>query len=411
MTSSPLTPSRKRLPAASLATVATIAAAALAGCGGSSHSSSSTAASSTAASSTAASGTTSAGGTPTGFTAKAFATGVPIQIKTPTGTVSINQPDDVTNVGSNVFVGFQNNVNPDGTPAPKGSPGTGGTLSTVVEFSSSGSPVTHWNLGGHVDGLTADPANGTVIATTNEDSNARLFVLTPSSPTAVEYKVPALAQHGGFDAISFWKGLMLISASAPGTSGGKAAPQASYPAVFVVTLNSSSHTVSVRPLFLDGATATIANSGKSGTTHLALTDPDSNFAVPTSAQRFGGDFELNSQGDLEQIFVSDTSGKTLSVLKQSLPIDDSAWATDSTGTLYVTESGSDLIWKVTGPFTVGEELVSVAPCNANSAPSACPALPKYPQNTLGVINQSTGAVSTLPGGAGKIQAKGLDFVP
>ena len=52
--------------------------------------------------------------------------------------------------------------------------------------------VQRWDLGGHVDGLTADPSNGTVIATTNEDSNARLFVITPSSPTAVEYKSPHL---------------------------------------------------------------------------------------------------------------------------------------------------------------------------------------------------------------------------
>ena len=66
---------------------------------------------------------------------------------------------------------------------------------------------------------------------------------------------------------------------------------------------------------------------------------------------------------------ADTSGKTLSVLKQSQAIDDSAWVTDSTGTLYITESGSDLIWKVTGPFKVGSELVSVAPqLNSFGAP-------------------------------------------
>jgi hypothetical protein len=404
VTSSLPTPDRKRRSPASLAPVAMIAAAALAGCGGSSnsHSPSSTTTSSTSS---------SASAPPTAFTAKAFASGIPITIKTPSGTVSINQPDDITNVGSNIFVGFQNGVNPDGTPTPKGTPGTGGTLSTVVEFSSSGSPVQHWNISGHVDGLTADPSTGKVIATTDEDGNAHLFVLDPSSPQAVEYKVPALAQHGGFDAISFWKGMMLISASAPGTSGGKAPPQASYPAVFVVTLNSSAHKVSVRPLFLDGAAATKANGGQSGTTHLALTDPDSNFAVPTSAQRFGGQFELNSQGDLEQIFVADTSGKKLSVLKESQAIDDSAWPTDSTGALYVTESSSDLIWKVTGPWKPGSEIVAVAPCNANSAPTACPVPPKYPNNSLGEINQSTGAVTNLPASVSKIQAKGLDFVP
>ena len=408
MTASPFMPRRGRSSTVGLVVAAAIAATALTACGGSgssSHSSSSTTTSSTASASSTASSSS------TVFSSKAFASGVALTINTPSGKVSITQPDDITNVGSKIFVGFQNGVGADGTPTPKGTTGTGGTLSTVVEFSNAGSPVGRWDLKGHVDGLTANPANGTVVVTTNEDANPHLFVITPGSSTAVEYKVPALAQHGGLDAVSFWKGMMLISASAPGTAGGKGPPQASYPAVFVVTLNSSAHTVSVKPLFGDEATATKVNSGKSGTVKLGLTDPDSNFAVPTYAQRFAGQFELNSQGDLQQIFVADPSGKKLSMLAQSQAIDDSVWATGPSGTLYVTESGADLIWKVTGPFVRGSEIVSVAPCNANSAPTACPALPKYPNNTLGEINQATGAVTNLPLTGIKIQPKGLDWVP
>jgi hypothetical protein len=335
---------------------------------------------------------------------------VPITISTPTGTTSITQPDDITAVGGHIFVGFQNAVGADGTPTPKGTAGTGNLDSTIVEFSTSGSALEHWNVLGHVDGLTVDPTTGKVIATANEDASAKIYQIDPGSPQVVQYSVPSLPHFGGLDGIAFWHGMTLMSASSPGVTGGKPPPQASYPAVYVVTLNSTTHAASVRSLFYDGATATKANAGESGTTTLALTDPDSNLTVPTYAQRFGGQFALNSQGDLQQIFVADPSGKTLSVLKQSQAIDDFVYPSGPTGTLYVTDGSADLIYKVTGPFVRGSEIVAVAPCNANSAPMACPA-PGFKPNYLGEIDQSTGTVTELPLSGLKPQAKGLLFVP
>ena len=276
--------------------------------------------------------------------------------------MSVTQPDDITGLNGNIFVGFQNSVGTKGEPVPSGTQGTGNRASTVVEFAKSGSPAAQWNVAGHLDGLTADPAIGKLIVTTNEDGNAHLFLIDPSSPQAAEYHLPKLPHGGGLDAISIWRGMILISASAPsGTAG---------PAVYQVSLNSSSHTASVHALFADNATAARAG----GTTHLALSDPDSNAAVPASAPRFGGQFELTSQGDLLQLFTADPSGKRLSELKLSQSVDDSAWPTSASGTLYVTDSSNDLIWKVTGPFRPGTEIVSVTPCNANAAPTlSCPA--------------------------------------
>lgn len=282
---------------------------------------------------------------------------------------------------------------------PSGTPGAGGRDSTVVEFSSSGSPAAHWDVAGHLDGLTGDPATGKVIVTTNEDGNAHLFLIDPSTSQAVEYQLPKLPHGGGLDAISIWHGMILISASAPSATAG--------PAVYVVSLNASNNTASVHPLFADNATATRAN----GTMHLALTDPDSNAVVPTSAPRFGGQFELTSQGDLLQLFASDTSGKRLSALKLSQSVDDSAWATSASGTLYVTDSSNDLIWKVTGPFRPGTEIVSVTPCNANAAPTTCPAPPKWQPNYLGQVDMSTGSITTIPVHGVTIVPKGLFFVP
>jgi hypothetical protein len=264
---------------------------------------------------------------------------------------------------------------------------------------------------GHVDGLTADLATGRVIATANEDANAKIYVINPASSSATYYKVPPLPSKGGLDAIEFWHGMMLISASAPGTTG-KPAPQASYPAVYVVTLNSSNHTATMRGFFGDEATATRANSGQTGTTKLALTDPDSNEVVPSYAQRFGGDFMLTSQADDEQIFVGNTSGTKLSVRKQTQTVDDSAWVPGPSGAIYTTDASADLIWKITGPFKKGMEFVAVTPCDAaNAPPVACPAPPKFPPNYLGTVNQSTGTITAFKVGGATPQPKGMIYVP
>jgi hypothetical protein len=361
---------------------AAMAAAALAGCG----------------SSTPTAGPASR--TSGGFTTRVFANGVPIQHTTGKGKQSVFQPDDLAKLGSDIFVGFQNGVGPQGETM------NGVSDSTVVEFSSSGSPVAQWDIAGHIDGLAADTARGRVIATVNEDGNSSLYVITPGSRSAAQYRYPPLPSHGGTDAVSVWRGMILTSASAPGTTG-KAAPQASYPAVYVVTLDAKTRTASVRGLFGDEASAKTANAGATGSTQLALVDPDSNAVVPSYASRFGGQFELTSQGDGEQIFVADTGGTQLSVLKLSQAGgDDSAWASGPSGTLYVTDNSADLIYKITGPFKAGSELIAASPCDANSAPMSCLA-----KRYLGQVNMTTGAVTQLPIGGFSILPKGLLFVP
>jgi hypothetical protein len=329
-----------------------------------------------------------------------LASGTPIRINTPSGQASVTQPDDITGLNGKVFVGFQNSVGTKGEPVPSGGQGAGNRDSTVVEFSSSGSSAAQWNVAGHLDGLTGDPATGKLIVTTNEDGNAHLFLIDPSNPQAVQYHLPKLPHGGGLDAISIWHGMILMSASAPSAT--------SAPAVYVVNLNPRNNTASVHALFADNATAARASGG---TTHLALTDPDSNAVVPASAPRFGGQFELTSQGDLLQLFTADTSGKRLSELKLSQSIDDSAWPTSASGTLYVTDGSDDLIWKVTGPFQPGTEIASVTPCNANAAPTTCPAPPKWVPNYLGQVDMSTGAIAKIPVRGVTMQPKGLFFVP
>ncbi len=341
-------------------------------------------------------------------------------------TEALSDPDDISLWGNDLFVGFQNGV------GPQGQASTDGNLdSTVVEFTLSGTVVAQWDVLGKTDGVTADPGLG-VLATVNEDANSSLYLINPTAPASsavihYAYSEP-LPHYGGTDAISIDHGQILISASAPGTTG-VAAPQPTYPAVYIVTLDASTKTADITPLFYDESSATVANAaignhgqghgnygegkGHRGTTEtLALTDPDSNEIVPMGA-RFGGDFMLTSQGDDEQIYVSapGTSRQTLSVLSLSQSVDDTAWPTTSFGSLYSTDSTNDNVDLITGRFDVDQPMVAVTPCGANDAPQVvCPA-PGFPANYLATMNPDTGEITPVTmTGAPYVPQGGLAFV-
>jgi hypothetical protein len=315
-------------------------------------------------------------------------------------TEHLTQPDDIVTLGGNLYVGFQNGVGSQGEVAPSGN-----LDGTVVEFTPSGSVVKQWDVKGKIDGMGADSATGQVIATVNEDSKSSLYTISGGTVTHYTYTPSTLPSMGGTDAVAVDNGKMLISASAPGTSG--KAP-ASAPAVYAVTLNTGAMTASVAPFFADNASATGVNGSNTGKkVALALTDPDSNGIVPSSSPDFAGDFVLNSQGDEELIF-SDASGQNLQVLKISNSVDDIAWATSASGSLYTTDSSADTVDAITGPFTPGTVYTAVTPCNANSAPSTCPG-PGYPANSLGTINLKTGAIGNIS--IGGVTPKGMIFVP
>lgn len=320
-------------------------------------------------------------------------------------TETLSKPDDITQLGGNLVVGFQNGVGPQGEASADGN-----LASTVVQFSQNGDVRGQWDVVGKVDGLTADPALNGVIATVNEDGNSSMYLIRPSDgANAVTHYTfsAALAHNGGTDAISILDGQILVSASAPGTTGA-AAPSASYPAVYTVQLNASTKTAVATPLFYDEDTATIANrSGKhdggAKTTQLALTDPDSSSVVPSGASRFAGDFMLTSQGDQQQIFVdgANSDHPRLTVLNLSQAVDDTAWPTHRSGKLFATDSTNDAVVVVTGSFDSDQPLVVATPCGANSAPASCPA---SPTNYLATLNPKSGNVTA-------VTVTGDSFVP
>jgi hypothetical protein len=319
-------------------------------------------------------------------------------------TASLSQPDDIVPLGGNVYVGFQNGVGPQGEAAPSGN-----LDSTLVEFTPSGHVVKQWDLTGKIDGMGADPAANQVIVTVNEDSKSSLYTVSGGTVTHYTYTPSPLPHLGGTDSVSVYQGKILIAASAPGTGG--TAPK-SAPAVYVVTLNAGTKIAATAPFFAINATATSANASSSGTkVTLALTDPDSTEIVPSNSPSFAGDFMLNSQGDLQLIFA-DASGTNLKVLKLAQAVDDSAWATSASGTLYTTDASANTVDAITGTFKPGTMYTAVAPCNANSAPAVCPpsSPTPYVADYLGTINMTTGAVSKVTV-VGPVIPKGMIFVP
>ena len=321
---------------------------------------------------------------------------------------ALTQPDDITQVGGELFTGFQNGVGPQGQASTDGN-----RDSTVVEFTESGSVVGQWDVRGKCDGLTADPATGIVFATVNEDAHSSLWAIDPIANHVTHYSYNKLPSDGGTDAVSFYHGLMLVSASAPGTTGA-AAPEPYYPAVYVVTLNPVNHVAYTTPLFFDESRATAVDGPHAGhRVKLGLTDPDSNEVVPASAPRFGGYFVLDSQGDLEQIYVHGPAahGQHLFVLSLSQSVDDTAWATTTDGAFYVTDHSADTVNMITGSFTPGSTVLTVAtPCGSNSAPATCPA-PGFPKNFVGSLNMFTGQVSPVSLTGPSIQPQGMIFFP
>jgi hypothetical protein len=317
------------------------------------------------------------------------------------GSEHLKNPDDIVVLQDKLFVVFQNGVGAVGEASS-----TGNTATTMVEFTRGGHVVHQWDLTGRVDGMGSDPAHVRVIATVNEDGNTSLYTITPQAAPSDQvmhytYTPSPLPHGGGTDAVSVYHGRILISASAPSDS--------TQPAVYAVTLHPMTGVASATSVFADKATATSATSGQSTT--LALTDPDSNTIVPGPSPRFRGDFMLDSQGDLQQIYVHDAGGpgQTLTVLGLTQSVDDTAFATARMGALYVTDSTNDAVSAVSGRFVPGDAFVSVTPCNANGAPTSCPA-PGFPANYLGRLDLSTGTVSPVTTSGAPLVPHGMLFL-
>ena len=290
-----------------------------------------------------------------------------------------SSPDDLTQMGRNLYAAFQNGV-----------PSTGGitdtpTQSTVVEFRLDGRIEHTWQLTGKCDGLTAEQAHHRLIATVNEDGNSSLYTINARRGGNVHrftYDANPLPHGGGTDSITIDHGRIYVAASAPTNTGG--------PALYRVTLRRGVAHLRSTPFF-DTSTATVANP-PGGATTLKLTDPDSSTIVPHKASRFGGTFMLDAQGDQQAVFAShlDHHNQRLHVLNLSQAVDDTAFPTRPNGVLLAADASANSIVAISGPFIPGAAYTAVTPGDANNPP-ANPA-PNY----LGLIDLRTGTVTPVP---------------
>jgi len=259
-------------------------------------------------------------------------------------------PDDITHLGKSVYVSFQNGVGPLGEASKSGE-----TESTIQQYSLDGRPGKSWQVTGKVDGLTADPAHHRLLLTANEDGNSAMATLSPEAARPLTtYTYSGLTHGGGTDAITVKGGEIIVSASAPTDATG--------PAAYAVALEGT--TAMLTPLFSDNATATIANGPLAGTTTtLALTDPDSNTAVPAAAPRFKKTIMLDAQGDQQLIFDANLgkAKQSLQVLNVAQPLDDTVFAAHAGETLWITDPSANTVYSVAGPFKAGLAVSTVAP--------------------------------------------------
>jgi len=166
------------------------------------------------------------------------------------------------------------------------------------------------------------------------------------------------------------------------------------PALYKLTLAGT--TATTNPVLAGNATALDAVTGKAST--LNLSDPDSTETVPAGAARFAGDLLLDSQGDSQQVYLArpGTAQQKAVVLNLGTQVNDTAFASAATGTLYVTDNANNSLVAIKGRFTPGEAMVA-APADSTV------------HGFVGRLDLATGHIAPFAVGFGS--PAGLLFMP
>jgi hypothetical protein len=251
-----------------------------------------------------------------------------------------SDPDSVTFNDKDIFVGYGNGGAPDGS---------GGAMSTIVEYDMTGTVVTTFTVVGHNDGLRINPADGSLWAIQNEDANANLVVIDLKSGKQTVTQFPSPAPHGGgYDDVVFTKGATFVSASNPANNPNTG------PAV--VSVDVDGKTLKVAPVLNGNASAINVLTG--ATVTLNLQDPDSMILDPF------GELILDSQADGEEIVVQfpGQSCQSAFVVPLTYPTgvetvpnlmaDDTAFATSNAGFIIFADKKLQTVYKITAPYFV-----------------------------------------------------------
>ena len=172
-----------------------------------------------------------------------------------------SKPDSITFSRTNVFVGYGNGGNPDGS---------GGAMSTIVKYKMDGTVMKTYTVVGHNDGLRFNYATGDLWALQNEDGNSTLVIIEPGSGKQKTFTLGTGPHGGGYDDLVFDGNSVFISASAP-TLATNTAPA-------IVSLKLKGKKVTLTGVLNGNASAINVTTGT--TVALNLQDPDSMIRDP-----------------------------------------------------------------------------------------------------------------------------------
>lgn len=237
-------------------------------------------------------------------------------------------PDSIAVTRDRVYIGYGNNIAPDGSD---------GKSSTIVEYTKTGKVVRTFTVVGHNDGLKIDPRTHKLWAMQNEDANPNLVIFNLATGERKEYTFGPTPHGGGYDDIVFRGDDVFFSASNPANNPNKA------PAIVKATFSGSM--IDVSPVLEADAVATDILTGKSVT--LNLQDPDSMTLDPR------GDVLLDSQADSELLIVRRPDTKTQSVIQVPLSspygipqFDDTIFTPDADGFMLVADTPADVVYAI-----------------------------------------------------------------
>jgi len=136
------------------------------------------------------------------------------------GPVGGTQPDSITDANGSIFVEYGN------TAVSTGGPDAGN--STIVQYSPSGAVQHVYTIPGLVDGLKFNPVTGMIWALQNNDANATLSLINPTTHAVTGpmkyasppylYQVPPTGPGGlgrGYDDVAFLDGKVYLSYTNP----------------------------------------------------------------------------------------------------------------------------------------------------------------------------------------------------
>jgi len=291
------------------------------------------------------------------------------------GTDKRYNPDPIVWVNGFLFVAYQNATGPDGS----------GGDSTIVQYNRKGKAIQAIKVPGRCDGMRWNPYTNVMWITVNEDANSSMFTWDPTSGSLVHYTFSSAKHGGGYDDLAFSNGMAFIAASNPKLSK-KGINK--HPAIVSVVLNGS--VAQVTPVLMGDAQATDITTGQTVT--LNLTDPDSMTVAPN------GDVVLVSQADSEIVWVHSAGSPSQSVsrLLVGTQVDDTVYATQSHGLLYVGDAKRNVIYTVSGRFRSGD-LYTEAPSDAGV------------RGFIGRVDTTYGSITPILSGFGS--PTGLLFVP